>query len=59
VAESGRAGDITLYTGNDDHIVVDFLTRFQFGDVEIRYRGLQIKSKQRNNITCATAPAWQ
>jgi hypothetical protein len=39
VAESGRAGDITLYTGNDDHIAVDLLTRFQFGDVEIRFAG--------------------
>jgi hypothetical protein len=29
VAESGRR-DIALYTGNDDNIVVDLLTRFQF-----------------------------
>lgn len=29
VAESGRA-DIALYTGNDDNIVVDLLTRFDF-----------------------------
>ena len=26
VAESGRAGDIALYTGNDDHIVLDLLS---------------------------------
>ena len=28
VAESGRADDIALYTGNDDNIVVDLLTPF-------------------------------
>ena len=31
VAESGRAGEIALYTGNDDNIVVDLLTPFRFG----------------------------
>jgi dihydrodipicolinate synthase/N-acetylneuraminate lyase len=29
VAASGRAGEIALYTGNDDNIVVDLLTEFQ------------------------------
>lgn len=29
VAESGRGGEIALYTGNDDHIVLDLLTQFQ------------------------------
>jgi dihydrodipicolinate synthase/N-acetylneuraminate lyase len=38
VAESGRE-DISLYTGNDDSIVVDLLTRFQFGDREVRVVG--------------------
>lgn len=28
VAESGREGDIALYTGNDDNIVVDLLTEY-------------------------------
>jgi hypothetical protein len=28
VAESGRADDVALYTGNDDHIVLDLLTPF-------------------------------
>ncbi len=28
VAESGRADDIALYTGNDDHILLDLLTPF-------------------------------
>jgi dihydrodipicolinate synthase/N-acetylneuraminate lyase len=29
VAESGRAGQIALYTGNDDNILADLLTEFQ------------------------------
>jgi hypothetical protein len=28
VAEAGRAGDIALYTGNDDHIILDLLTEW-------------------------------
>lgn len=28
VAEAGRAKDISLYTGNDDHILLDLLTEF-------------------------------
>jgi dihydrodipicolinate synthase/N-acetylneuraminate lyase len=32
VAESGRAGDIALYTGNDDNIVVDLLTEYVTGE---------------------------
>jgi hypothetical protein len=43
VAEAGREKDITLYTGNDDSIVYDFLTPFRFGPAEscstIRIRG--------------------
>jgi dihydrodipicolinate synthase/N-acetylneuraminate lyase len=31
VAESGRADEIALYTGNDDHILLDLLTPFHFG----------------------------
>lgn len=30
VAETGRVGDIALYTGNDDNIVHDLLTVFEF-----------------------------
>ena len=30
VAESGRANDIALYTGNDDHILLDLITPFVF-----------------------------
>ncbi|MGH9628943.1 MAG: hypothetical protein ACRD7E_11515, partial [Bryobacteraceae bacterium] len=32
VADSGRASEIALYTGNDDSIVVDLLTEFRFSD---------------------------
>jgi dihydrodipicolinate synthase/N-acetylneuraminate lyase len=32
VIESGRAGEIALYTGNDDNIVADLLTRFTLSD---------------------------
>ncbi|MDR1640595.1 MAG: dihydrodipicolinate synthase family protein [Clostridiales bacterium] len=43
VAESGRASEIALYTGNDDSIVLDLLTRFNFQfngkPVEIRFVG--------------------
>lgn len=39
VAESSRAGDIALYTGNDDNIVADLLTPFQFGGRTVRIRG--------------------
>src|SRR5580692_9234001 len=31
VVESGRAGEIALYTGNDDNILIDLLTTFDFG----------------------------
>lgn len=31
VAQSGRAADMALYTGNDDHILLDLLTEFRFG----------------------------
>lgn len=39
VAESGRAREIALYTGNDDNIVADLLTPFQFGATTVRIRG--------------------
>ena len=43
VAESGRQDDITLYTGKDDSIVVDFITPYRFGSSEsartVRIRG--------------------
>jgi dihydrodipicolinate synthase/N-acetylneuraminate lyase len=43
VAEAGRAGEIALYTGNDDSIVTDLLTEFSVatsgGDVRLRIVG--------------------
>ena len=30
VHDSGRAQDVALYTGNDDHIVLDLLSRYRF-----------------------------
>jgi dihydrodipicolinate synthase/N-acetylneuraminate lyase len=31
VVEAGRSKEVVLYTGNDDSIIVDLLTQFQFG----------------------------
>ena len=31
VHDAGRLGEIALYTGNDDHIILDLLTTFRFG----------------------------
>jgi hypothetical protein len=43
VAESGRAGEVALYTGNDDHILLDLLTAFEVptdaGPVTVRFAG--------------------
>jgi dihydrodipicolinate synthase/N-acetylneuraminate lyase len=39
VVESGRAGEVALYTGNDDNILVDLLTRFDFGGQSTRIVG--------------------
>jgi dihydrodipicolinate synthase/N-acetylneuraminate lyase len=35
VADSGRADQIALYTGNDDHIVLDLLTCYEFGQTRV------------------------
>jgi len=39
VAQSGRARDIALYTGNDDNILLDLLTRFDLGGEHLRIVG--------------------
>jgi len=39
VAEAGRAGDISLYTGNDDNILVDLLTTYRIGNTRLRIVG--------------------
>lgn len=38
-AESGRANDIALYTGNDDNILGDLMTEFVFGETKVHIRG--------------------
>lgn len=43
LAESGRAGEVALYTGNDDNIVADLLTEFRVTtagrEVRVRFAG--------------------
>jgi hypothetical protein len=39
VAESGRAGEVALYTGNDDSILIDLLTRY-----ELRFDGRTVRT---------------
>jgi len=39
VVESGRAEEIALYTGNDDNILLDLLTTFDFGGRRIHFTG--------------------
>ncbi len=39
VVESGRAAEIALYTGNDDNIIADLLTEFNFGGAGTRFVG--------------------
>ncbi len=39
VADSGRAGDVALYTGNDDNIIADLITPFSFGGKTLRVVG--------------------
>ena len=39
MVDSGRAEDISLYTGNDDSILIDLLTRWNFGGETFRIVG--------------------
>jgi hypothetical protein len=39
LADSGRAGEVSLYTGNDDNIMVDLLTTYSFGEQQVRIVG--------------------
>lgn len=39
VIDSGRASDIALYTGNDDNILIDLLTRWNFSGKTLRIVG--------------------
>ena len=39
LADSGRAREIALYTGNDDNILLDLITKFEAGRNSIRFSG--------------------
>lgn len=39
LADSGRSREIALYTGNDDHIILDLLSEFNFGGESLRFSG--------------------
>lgn len=39
IAASGRAGEVTLYTGNDDHIVLDLVLPFPTSAGTLRFAG--------------------
>ncbi len=56
VAHSGRATEIALYTGNDDNIIVDLLTRHEF-NVEGRTVRLQIVGGLLGQWACWTKRA--
>lgn len=56
VAESGRSGEVALYTGNDDNIIVDLLTRCDF-NVEGRTVALQIVGGLLGQWACWTKMA--
>lgn len=39
LAASGRSGEVALYTGNDDSIVADLLSRFELGSPPVGFAG--------------------
>src|SRR5205814_2823519 len=39
LAQSGRAPEVALYTGNDDNLLNDLLTQFDFGTQPLRIAG--------------------
>jgi len=39
IVDSSRSNEIALYTGNDDHILLDLLTEFNFSSSPIRFAG--------------------
>ena len=42
VADSGRAAEVSLYTGNDDNIVIDLLTPWRFTGTDGRLQSIRI-----------------
>lgn len=56
VAYSGRAGEIALYTGNDDNIILDLLTQYEF-NVDGRTVSIQIVGGLLGQWACWTKRA--
>ena len=56
VARSGRAGEIALYTGNDDNILLDLLTRHEF-NIEGQTVSLRIVGGLLGQWACWTKKA--
>jgi len=56
VAHSSRANEIALYTGNDDNIIVDLLTQYEF-NVDGRTVSLQIVGGLLGQWACWTKKA--
>ncbi|MDH4240607.1 MAG: dihydrodipicolinate synthase family protein [Phycisphaerae bacterium] len=56
VAHSGRADEIALYTGNDDSIILDLLTHYEF-DVDGRKVSLEIVGGLLGQWACWTKRA--
>ena len=56
VARSGRAGEIALYTGNDDNIILDLLTRHEF-NIDGRSISLRIVGGLLGQWACWTKKA--
>ncbi|MHC4565460.1 MAG: dihydrodipicolinate synthase family protein, partial [Planctomycetota bacterium] len=56
VARSGRSDEIALYTGNDDNIIVDLLTRYEF-EVDGKTVPLQIVGGLLGQWACWTKKA--
>lgn len=56
VAYSGRADEIALYTGNDDNIIVDLLTQYEF-NINGRTVSLQIVGGLLGQWACWTKRA--
>ena len=56
VAYSGRAGEIALYTGNDDNIILDLLTRYEF-NIDGRSVSLRIAGGLLGQWACWTKKA--
>ncbi|MHC4705025.1 MAG: dihydrodipicolinate synthase family protein, partial [Planctomycetota bacterium] len=56
VARSGRSDEIALYTGNDDNIIIDLLTRYEF-EVDGRTVPLRIVGGLLGQWACWTKKA--